>query len=915
MTDEPLPGRIVGNSILLKDLEISEVHDHLCLLYDSTLDWRTFVASYIKTGLECGERCCYIYDTHTARQIRDLLRADNVDVTALEASGQLNIIHGHKTYFKNGYFDPDFLISSYVVETEKAISQGCPGLRITFETDWALHYQVPAAQLLEYESRLNGKLFPRYPFLNICQYERAKFEPEVIKGLLLTHPRIIRGNRVYSNPYYVLPDKYANYNKAGMEARYWLENIERETKKETDAETGILFGKVFEESPLGIALSNPQFRFVKVNAAMCHMLGYSESELLNLSFKEITHPDNLQTDSENIRKLQAGEIKEYQTQKKYLRKDGKAVWGKLTATLVHDETGQFLYFMAVIENINELKIAELGLRESERKFRELAELTPGAIFEADSTGKLTYVNRLCFEYFGFSVNTDISIFNVFDFIAPEDHQKAANRIQRVMRGENPEFEEYTGINKEETRFPVLINSSVIKNARGDPSGIRGVIIDITGRKKTEEQLLLSEARLESLLRISQYKAGNIQNLLDFALREAIQLTKSKIGYIYHYSEKKQEFTLNTWSRGVMEACSVRDARSIYQLENTGIWGEAVRQRKAIILNDFQSPHPLKKGMPQGHAELTRFMTIPVIVSDKVVAVVGVANKDTDYESSDERQLTLLMDSTWKIVDLQKAEESRRHAAEKLEILYKKEKEQREELEKEAKARSMFIDVLAHELRTPLTPIMVSTGMLKEILGPSTNEITQKLAQNIQSASEILATRLEELLDLGRYSRGTFKLELQPVDFLKYLNGIIDRLRPLIAQKKQEFIVDIPEKSSEVNLDPSRFEQVIINLISNAAKFSPENGKIFLNIKVTDKSLNMEVKDEGIGITPEEQERLFQPYHRVEQDRQKFPGIGLGLAVSKQLVEAHGGKIWVESLPGQGSVFSLAIPLGNTSFKD
>jgi len=293
----------------------------------------------------------------------------------------------------------------------------------------------------------------------------------------------------------------------------------------------------------------------------------------------------------------------------------------------------------------------------------------------------------------------------------------------------------------------------------------------------------------------------------------------------------------------------------------------------------------------------------------------VANKDTDYESSDERQLTLLMDATWKIVDLQKAEESRRHAAEKLEILYQKEKEQREELEKEAKARSMFIDVLAHELRTPLTPIMVSTGMLKEILGPSTNEITQKLAQNIQSASEILATRLEELLDLGRYSRGTFKLELQPVDFLKYLNGIIDRLRPLIAQKKQEFIVDIPEKSSEVNLDPSRFEQVIINLISNAAKFSPENGKIFLNIKVTDKSLNMEVKDEGIGITPEEQERLFQPYHRVEQDRQKFPGIGLGLAVSKQLVEAHGGKIWVESLPGQGSVFSLAIPLGNTSFKD
>jgi signal transduction histidine kinase len=112
----------------------------------------------------------------------------------------------------------------------------------------------------------------------------------------------------------------------------------------------------------------------------------------------------------------------------------------------------------------------------------------------------------------------------------------------------------------------------------------------------------------------------------------------------------------------------------------------------------------------------------------------------------------------------------------------------------------------------------------------------------------------------------------------------------------------------VNLDPSRMEQVIINLLSNASKFSPEKGKMYFLATLEQNSIVIEIRDEGIGISPEEQARLFQPYHRVEQDRQKFPGIGLGLAVAKQIVEAHGGKIWVTSNAGKGSTFTVEIPL-------
>ncbi|MBN1925395.1 MAG: PAS domain S-box protein, partial [Prolixibacteraceae bacterium] len=183
---------------------------------------------------------------------------------------------------------------------------------------------------------------------------------------------------------------------------------------------------------------------------------------------------------------------------------------------------------------------------------------------------------------------------------------------------------------------------------GKPLWMSGTHRDITNQKKTEETLKLEEARLEGLLRISQHPAETIQQLLDFALDEAINLTGSKIGYIYFYDDKTQKFILNSWSKEVMHQCTVTNPQTEYELEKTGIWGEAVRQGKPIMVNNFAAPNPFKKGTPEGHAPLHKFLTIPVFSDKKIVAVVGVANKDEDYNNSDIRQLQLMMDSVWNI---------------------------------------------------------------------------------------------------------------------------------------------------------------------------------------------------------------------------------------------------------------------------
>lgn len=166
--------------------------------------------------------------------------------------------------------------------------------------------------------------------------------------------------------------------------------------------------------------------------------------------------------------------------------------------------------------------------------------------------------------------------------------------------------------------------------------------------KAEKVLKRNYERLELMQEVSQYHAISVQELLEFSLEKVIALTESSIGYIYHYDEELQQFILNAWSKDVMAACNVAEPQSLYQLERTGIWGEVVRQRKPLVVNDYASANPLKKGYPDGHVPLSRFLSIPIFDNDKIVAVVGVANKALPYDQTDVIQLTLMMEGVWKI---------------------------------------------------------------------------------------------------------------------------------------------------------------------------------------------------------------------------------------------------------------------------
>jgi signal transduction histidine kinase len=278
----------------------------------------------------------------------------------------------------------------------------------------------------------------------------------------------------------------------------------------------------------------------------------------------------------------------------------------------------------------------------------------------------------------------------------------------------------------------------------------------------------------------------------------------------------------------------------------------------------------------------------------------------DIDKTREQLIDELVKVRQRIAELEALDTKRKQAEEELRRLHEEEKEERIKLEREREERLQFINALAHELKTPLTSIVASGGLLLEELNDGGQSQQVRLTENILSATKKLEARLSELLDMAKMESLSFKLKLELLDMRPLLQNIANELLPVATWKHQVITLDIPPSAPMVNADRQRLEQVLLNLLTNAIKFSGEGGEIKLGLRKQGAEVVVTVKDNGPGISEEEQVRLFTPYYRVEADRQRFPGLGLGLALSKQLVELHGGRMWVESEPGKGSAFSFSL---------
>jgi len=328
----------------------------------------------------------------------------------------------------------------------------------------------------------------------------------------------------------------------------------------------------------------------------------------------------------------------------------------LSGAPMYGVDGKVTGTIASVVDITERKRAEAALNESLTLYRTLAETAPMGIWLIGADDLTIYANPAMRSFVGYGPDEDLAGLHYELFFAPECRERVRYEHGKRARGLYSTYEAAV-IDRQERRRDVLVAGAPLLGDDGSVTGTIVSLVDITELKHAEALLRRGEERLRSLVSILQSKADSGQAFIEMALAEVLELTDSAYGYIYLYDEERREFTLNSWSHDVMPACRVADPQKAYALDSTGIWGEAVRQRKPIVVNDFSAANPLKKGYPAGHVELRRFMTVPVFSGDRVVAVVGAANKAEPYDEADVLQVSLLMDGVWKGLARREAEEA------------------------------------------------------------------------------------------------------------------------------------------------------------------------------------------------------------------------------------------------------------------
>lgn len=228
-----------------------------------------------------------------------------------------------------------------------------------------------------------------------------------------------------------------------------------------------------------------------------------------------------------------------------------------------------------------------------------------------------------------------------------------------------------------------------------------------------------------------------------------------------------------------------------------------------------------------------------------------------------------------------------------------------------KLKSDFIAVVSHELKTPVSAMMGFSTLIEDGIAGEVNDTQVEYLQKIQSQGQRLIRLINDLLDFSKLEAGQMNIYYQLVDIYEIIIEIVEILRPLVDEKNMQIIYNVPEDIDPINVDSDKLKQILINLIGNAIKFTPENtGIIEINVsKISNNQVLFYVKDNGIGIPEKNLEKLFERFYQVDNSStRKYGGTGLGLAIVKKLVEIHKGRIWVESKISEGSTFFFTLPI-------
>jgi PAS domain S-box-containing protein len=548
---------------------------------------------------------------------------------------------------------------------------------------------------------------------------------------------------------------------------------------------------------------------------------------------------------------------------------GAHLWG--VAAPLFDQEGRRCGAIEVIRDVTEQRRTEQALLESERKYRQLVENANSIILRWSSEGQITFLNEFGQRFFGYSAS-EILGRHVLDTIVPptESGGRDLRRLMERICADPEAFEQSINENMRRNgeRVWVAWTNRIEHDTAGQVVGILSVGTDITARKRAEEGLRQSEEQfrliMENLADLVAVLDLDGRRLYNSPSYQSILSDPEKLRGSYSFEEVHPEDKL-------------RVQQAFAETVRTGV-GQRLEYR--LVDPSGRTRHIESQGSIIRDAQ------------GRVMQVLVVSRDVTERRQAEEaiRELNAGLE--------------RRVAERTAELAVA-----RDRAEAADRLKSAFLATMSHELRTPLNSIIGFTGILLQgLAGPLNAEQLKQLEMVRDSARHLLAL-INDVLDISKIEAGQIEIDSAPFDLRESIYKVVSTLAPFANKKQLLLVVQAPPEVGQVTSDRRRVEQILLNLLNNALKFT-EHGQVTLTAEIRSGVARISVTDTGMGIKPEDQARLFQPFRQLDTGlTRQHEGTGLGLAICKRLVERLGGVIWVESQRGMGSTFWFTLPVG------
>ncbi|MER0215861.1 MAG: PAS domain S-box protein [Nitrosomonas sp.] len=624
--------------------------------------------------------------------------------------------------------------------------------------------------------------------------------------------------------------------------------FERQLVREQLRQSEARFQATFEQAAVGISIISLEGYWLRVNHKLCAILGYSQDELMALTFQDVTYPDDLEADINNVKRMLNGEITAYAMEKRYIRKDGRVIWINLHASLVRKPDNAPDYFIAVVEDIQSRKEIAANFKEA----RRIANLGHWTWNGAD---KQTWSEELYLIYGRDTALPPADYQEMESFYTVDSWNKLAAAVQKCWH-DGAAFEcDAEVVRPDGAHRWTISRGEAVPDFDGHIIAMRGTVQDITERKLGEMALQESKERLKLLI---EYAPA------------ALAMVDREMRYLAYSQRWRNDYNLG--DRDLLGVCHYDAFPEIDEewkaIHRRCLTGEIIRADE----DRFERA--------DGSMQWLRWEVRPWYQADGGIGGIAMFTEDITYRKQAEAALQQLN------ADLEK-----------------RVAERTAELKMLNQSLESFVYSVSHDLKAPLRGVEGYSRLLEEGYSDRLDDEGRLFIANLRAG----VTRMNELIDdLLAYSRmERRKLESHALDLTALTQRVIAECGEEIAARQIEVICDLPVLM--VNGDRDGLAMVLRNLLENAIKFSQHaaHPRIEFGADRDDRHVILWVRDNGIGFDMKYNQRIFEIFERLHR-LEDYPGTGIGLALVKKAMQRMGGRVWAQSTPGEGATFYLEL---------